>query len=44
MIIIDNECSTDFTIVMDSSGSIGELNWWRQKQFVNDFLSSFKIS
>ena len=43
IITLVKDCPTDFTLVLDSSGSIGELNWWKQKQFVIDFLSIFKI-
>ena len=37
------DCKADIVFIMDSSASIGSLNWFHLKQFVLDLVQGLKV-
>ena len=41
--VVPGGCTADVIFVLDSSGSIGVMNWFTVKQFVMDVVQGFKV-
>ena len=42
-IVVVGDCKADVIFVLDSSGSIGFMNWFHVKQFVMDVVKGLKV-